>query len=128
MEENNNLDFTEISADQKTILLDWAKKVKFIQKNKDLSFRQKLKKLNKLNNADTFKSISKLVVLHSKRYWKSASWAEKLGIIGASGTLIVFGSGGAGIAALGGAIGLPLFLVTAAGGTLIGTIIDKLEK
>ena len=42
--------------------------------------------------------------------------------------VVIFGGSGAGIAALGGAIGLPLFLLTGAGGALVGMIIERLDK
>ena len=42
-------------------------------------------------------------------------------------TILTIGGEGAGIAALGTAIGVPLYLVVGAGGVLLGTIIDELE-
>lgn len=41
-------------------------------------------------------------------------------------TLTALGNAGAGIAAFGGAIGVPLWLVVGSGGLVLGTIIDKL--
>lgn len=117
-----------LSKEEKKILLDWAKNVKTIQKDKNLNFNSKINALKELNNSGAFRSSTKFVTSKTKHYWKNASWSERLGIIGGSGALAIAGFGGAGIAALGGAVGLPLFLVTAAGGTLIGTIIDKLDK
>ena len=126
--DNEDLNFSELTKKQKEILLEWAKKVKGIQKNDQLSFKEKITELKTLNNSGAFKSSTKIITAYVKRYWRNANWTERLALLGAGGTLIVFGSGGAGISALGGAIGLPLFLVTAAGGALIGIIIDKLES
>lgn len=126
--ENNEIDFSDLSSIEKDVLLKWAQKVRSTQKNDSLSFKQKIKELKALNNGAAFKSCSRLVLVHSKRYWKNASWAERMGITVGGGTLVFFGGAGSGIAALGGAIGVPLFLLTAAGGTLVGTIIDKLDK
>jgi hypothetical protein len=118
-----------LNNSQKENLLKWAIEVKKIQDNKSLSKKDKIYDLKKLNNKQAFKDVITFVVNYSKSYWKKASWSQKIGIIGLTSGLIVAGSsGGAGIAALGGAIGLPLFLVTAAGGTLIGTLIDSLKK
>lgn len=82
----------------------------------------------KLNNSGAFKSSSKLALYYSKKYWKNASYAERLAIIAAGGTFSVVGFGGAGVVALGGAVGMPLFFLTGAGGAFIGTIIDRLNK
>ena len=42
------------------------------------------------------------------------------------GTVATVGNAGAGIAALDGAIGVPLWLIGAAGGTFLGSLIDGL--
>lgn len=121
-----NLD--SLNEEERKQLLTWAESVKTIQKDKDLSKKEKIRQLTKLSNSKAFKSCSKVAMSYSKSYWKNASYAERLGIIGAGGALTLAGVGGAGIAALGGAVGVPLFLLTAAGGTFIGTIIDKIKK
>lgn len=127
-DESNDVKIEHLSETEKKELLKWAKNVKGIQKDKSLNFKQKLGALKELNNSDAFKTSIKYVNSYSKHYWKHATWAEKLGIIGGGGALALAGIGGAGVAALGGAIGLPLFLLTASGGTLIGTIVDRLDK
>ncbi len=124
----NSLNLDSLKEEERIQLLVWAENVKAIQKDKSLTKKKKISRLIKLSNSNTFKSCSKLAMSYSKKYWKNASYAERLGIIGAGGALTLVGFGGAGIAALGGAIGVPLFLITAAGGTFIGTIIDKLNK
>lgn len=127
-EKSKDIGIDHLTEDEKRILLDWAKNVKSIQSNKKLSIKEKLKALKSLNNSEAFKNIAKYVSLKTKHYWENANWSERLGIICGGGTFAFFGFGGSGIAAMGGAVGLPLFLVTAAGGTLIGTIIDKLDN
>lgn len=59
--------------------------------------------------------------------WRNRSWPARLGCGVALGTLASVGSQGAGIAALGGAIGLPLWIVLGAGGTFAGTLIQELQ-
>ncbi len=118
-----------LNISQKENLSNWAIEVKKIQDNKNLSKKEKIYDLKKLNNKQAFKDVLIYIINFSKSYWKKASWSQKIGAFGLTGGLVVAGStGGAGIAALGGAIGLPLFLVTTAGGTLVGTIIDSLNK
>lgn len=114
---------------EKGKVLSWAIEVRKIQEDITLSKKQKIYDLKKLNNIQAFKSVASIALKYSKSYWKNAPWSQKIGIAGLITGLFAAGSsGGAGIAALGGAIGLPFFLVTAAGGTFIGTIIDFLKK
>lgn len=135
METNKQLN-TEIKSDleklndtEKQNVLNWAVEVRKIQQNNKLTTKEKIYDLKNLNNKQAFKNVISIALNYSKSYWKKANWAQRIGIIGLTSGLIVAGaSGGAGIAALGGAIGLPLFLVTTAGGTFIGTIIDSLNK
>jgi hypothetical protein len=135
METNKQLN-SEIKSDleklndrEKQNVLNWAVEVKKIQQNNKLTTKEKIYDLKNLNNKQAFKNVISIALNYSKSYWKKANWAQRIGIIGLTSGLIVAGaSGGAGIAALGGAIGLPLFLVTTAGGTFIGTIIDSLNK
>ena len=122
-------DLEKLNETERQNVLNWAVEVRKIQHNNKLTTKEKIYDLKNLNNKQAFKNVISIVLNYSKSYWKKANWAQKIGIIGLTGGLIVAGaSGGAGIAALGGAIGLPLFLVTTAGGTFIGTIIDSLNK
>lgn len=64
--------------------------------------------------------------------FKRVGWEER-GLpariaIGAAVTALTISGQGAGIAALGGAIGVPLFIVFGAGGALAGVIIDEVRK
>jgi hypothetical protein len=62
-----------------------------------------------------------------KRFvWTDRTWAGRLGL-GAAGIAAVTTAGkGAGIAALGGAIGVPLWIVFGAGGSFAGMLLDEL--
>ena len=122
-------DLEKLNDIERQNVLNWAVEVRKIQQNNKLTTKEKIYDLKNLNNKQAFKNVISIVLNYSKSYWKKANWAQRIGIIGLTSGLIVAGaSGGAGIAALGGAIGLPLFLVTTAGGTFIGTIIDSLNK
>lgn len=122
-------DLEKLNDTEKQNVLNWAVEVKKIQQNNKLTTKEKIYDLKNLNNKQAFKNVISIALNYSKSYWKKANWAQRIGIIGLTSGLIIAGaSGGAGIAALGGAIGLPLFLVTTAGGTFIGTIIDSLNK
>ncbi len=60
--------------------------------------------------------------------WDERGWPARLALAGLTAGVGGVGLEGAGIAAMGGAIGLPLFLRTSAGGALLGSIIQELEK
>ena len=116
-----------LKQEEKSNVLNWALEVKQIQQNKNLSKKEKIYELRQLNNQKTFVnavSISKNFFIEK---WKSANWAKRIALVGGGIGLVIGGSQGAGIAALGGAIGVPLFLVTAGGGALIGLIIESLD-
>ncbi|MAO07486.1 MAG: hypothetical protein CL596_02105 [Alteromonas sp.] len=123
-----DLEFDKLSQKEKAKILAWAKEVRAIQKDPNLNFKEKFKALKELNNKEAFSATNKFVMMHSKKYWKHAPWTERMAIIGLAGGVVIFGGSGAGIAALGGAIGLPLFLLTGAGGALVGMIIERLDK
>lgn len=60
--------------------------------------------------------------------WQDRSWSARLGLGAAAITAATFGSKGAGIAALGTAVGLPLWMVLGAGGSFAGMIVDELSR
>ncbi len=60
--------------------------------------------------------------------WDERSWAARIGLLGVSAGAGAFGAQGAGIAALGGAIGVPLWLVIGAGGAFLGALVDELGR
>lgn len=116
-----------LKQDEKDTVLNWALEVQQIQKNRDLNKKEKIYELRQLNNKKAFLnafSISKTFFIEK---WKNANWTKKLALIGGAIGLSIAGSQGAGIAALGGAIGVPFFLVTAGGGALVGIIIETLD-
>lgn len=118
----------KIPIEKQRIILDWAVQIKEIQNDKLLTTKQKIQKLKVVNNSEVFKTIFSFVTKLLSSNWKNTTLPMKLAIIGGSSGMLLAGTSGAGIAALGGAIGLPFFLVTAAGGAFVGTIIDNLKE
>lgn len=71
----------------------------------------------------------RLAVVASRRaLWDDRNWAARLGLAGVALGAATFGSQGAGIAALGSAVGVPLWLVLGAGGSFLGAMIEELER
>lgn len=54
--------------------------------------------------------------------WDRRTWPARIGLIGVTIGVATFGKQAAGVAALGSAVGVPLWLVLGAGGTVLGTI------
>lgn len=59
--------------------------------------------------------------------WDDRSWAARLGLGGAAFAVAAFGGQGAGLAAVGTAIAVPLWIVLGAGGSFAGMLIDELQ-
>ena len=60
--------------------------------------------------------------------WEERSVKARFGLSGAGIALLLFGSQGAGIAALGGAVGVPLWIVLGAGATFAGVIVEEVSS
>lgn len=60
--------------------------------------------------------------------WDERSVPARIGLGAAAFALLLPGKGAAGIAALGGAIGVPLWIVFGAGGAFAGVIIEEINK
>jgi hypothetical protein len=74
-------------------------------------------------------AAAKIVTRHVKRVaWDERSTAARFGLGGAALGLAAFGSQGAGIAALGTAVGVPLWVVSGAGASLAGVLLDELNR
>jgi hypothetical protein len=116
-------------------LLEWAIALQAIR-DSDQSAAQKAKQAMALSlSARTFRTFRDVLgdvlgngVAAAKRFaWDDRGWPARLGLTSAVAAVVVAGSQGAGIAALGTAIGAPLWLVCGAGGTLLGTLVDELS-
>lgn len=59
--------------------------------------------------------------------WEDRSWAQRLAGLGILTTTVLLDGRRAGIAALGSAVGVPLWVVFGGGGALVGVFLDELE-
>lgn len=124
MEKSNQSD-NEITVQvQKGI--DFLLKLSKKQRDKFLALLKEVESIQKSNLATEEKAKEIKKVLWSKRSVKG-----KLLIGAFLGTitgLVIFGTGGIGIAGLGGAIGVWGWLAGAAGGVLVSSLIQNFEK
>ena len=74
-------------------------------------------------------TAAKIVARNLKRMaWDERSTAARFGLGGAALGLAAFGSQGAGIAALGTAVGVPLWVVSGAGASMAGVLLEELKR
>ncbi|WP_295394696.1 hypothetical protein [uncultured Thiodictyon sp.] len=60
--------------------------------------------------------------------WDARSWKLRLGVVAVVGTFVAVGNEGAAIVALGGGIGLPLWVLMGAGGVVLGLLADLVKR
>ena len=113
---------------ERELLSTWAKTLIAIR-DSDLSMFDKIKQsISETANSPALLPIFKVAFQEiEKVVWSDRGIPARFAIVAATGALALSGSG-AGIAALGGAIGLPLWVVFGAGGAFIGTIVDEIAK
>ena len=74
-------------------------------------------------------TAAKIVAKHIKRVaWDERSTAARFGMGGMALGLAAFGSQGAGVAALGTAVGVPLWVISGAGASMAGVLLDELKR
>lgn len=119
----------ELTAEEKSKVLQWAEKSLVVIENKSLSKAEKVKQLNKLETPKAVMIFFQALLRFLKnKAWTNQSWARRLGLIGATLGTAVFGTQAAGLATMGTGIGISLALVSTVGATFIGVLVDELSK
>jgi hypothetical protein len=97
-------------------------------KSKEITLRQKTKAALELTAKEKIVwPIMKVLAKEIKRIsWDERSTKARFGLAGAGAGITLFGSQGAGIAAFGTAIGVPLWIVLGAGSTFAGVLTEEL--
>jgi hypothetical protein len=119
----------EKSSDQeRQALLSWAQGLLRIR-NSNLTIAQKSRAALKLTAEEKIVwPVVKLMAAETKRVtWDERSTKARFGLVGAVAGVALFGGQGAGIAALGTAVGVPLWVVLGAGSTFAGVLIEELS-
>jgi hypothetical protein len=119
----------DANLEQQQALLEWSKDLLAIRRSDDSVVDKVKAAVAATAQRKVIWPIVRVVLYRLKRLgWDERSWKARLGIGAALATVIVFGGQGAGIAALGTAIGVPLWIIFGAGGTFAGLLIDELEE
>jgi hypothetical protein len=119
----------DTSFEEQVILKDWCQNLISLRNSND-SRVQKLKKTFLINqNVKVILPILKLISKKIKKYaWDKRDPKSRLGLMGLGVGATMFAGQSAGIAAMGSAIGVPLWIVFGAGGTFAGFIIEEIQR
>ncbi len=119
----------EFSDEDKVKIKSWAEEAYIIRNDSSLTKKEKLNKISSITNKNkiVFKFLRSLVCLIKRNTWDERGWPGRLALGGFALGVITSGSKMAGIASAGIGVGLPIYLLTSAGGALLGTIIEELH-
>ena len=118
----------DASLEQQRALLEWGKELLVIRDSNDSARAKARAAVAATASRKVVWPIVRVMLQRLKRLgWDERSWSARLGIGVVGATIAVFGGQGAGIAALGTAVGVPLWVVFGAGGAFAGMLIDELE-
>jgi hypothetical protein len=120
----------EFNEEEKEVIKNWAESAIVIRNNEALTRQEKVKQLSTITNKDKIilkfiKASAKFIKRHS---WDERGWPARFALGGLSIGAAVGGSKAAGIATMGAGIGVKIFVLTSAGGALLGTIVEELSK
>ena len=111
------------------LLLTWSRALGGIRRG-DLPARKKMAAMVRLTREQ--KATWPLVKVIGRALklvvWDARSWRLRLGVGAVVATFVAVGNGGAAIVALGGGIGLPLWILVGVGGAVAGTGVDWIKK
>ncbi len=119
----------DANLEQQQALLEWSKELLAIRQSDDSVGAKARAAVSATARRKVVWPMVRVMLHRLKRLgWDERSWKTRLGIGAVAATVAVFGGQGAGIAALGTAIGVPLWIIFGAGGTFAGLLIDELEE
>ncbi|KMN77936.1 hypothetical protein VK98_17515 [Chromobacterium sp. LK11] len=115
------------NAAEKEALLLWIERLLEI-KASDLPAAQKAKQaISVTGSSNIVLPAVKMIACEAKRLaWDDRGLTGRLGLGGATVGLALFGGQGAGIAALGTAIGVPLWVIFGAGAAFLGVLYEEI--
>jgi hypothetical protein len=116
------------TADQLTAITEWAKEMLRIRESNGTILQKAKLAIGATADRKALGPLMDVAWRELRRIgWTERGLPARIAIGAAVASLTLTGQG-AGIAALGGAIGVPLFVVFGAGGALAGVIIDEVRK
>lgn len=122
--------FQELDKKDQEVVQSWAKEAYVIRNDETISKPEKIKKLIEITNRDkvVIKFLKQFALLIKKHGWDERNWPSRLALSGFLVGLGVSGTQWSGVASAGFGIGVPVYILTSAGGALLGTIINETIK
>jgi hypothetical protein len=118
-----------LSDEERGALIGWARDLLAIRSGTEAPMRKARRALGATYRRKVVTTLLSTTAGSLKDLaWDDRSWSARLGIGAAAITAATFGMQGAGIAALGSAIGVPLWIVLGAGGSFAGMLVDELSR
>lgn len=118
-----------LDTKQRSALLNWASRLLEIRTSRASALKKARLALDTTYRADIVLPVVRVLADALKdRVWDDRSWSARLGFGAVAITATTLGGKGAGIAALGTATGVPLWIVLGAGGSFAGMLVDELQR
>ena len=120
----------EFNDEEKLKIKSWAEEAYVIRNDDSKKKKDKIIEIQKITSKNKivtkfFKALFKLIKKHT---WDERGLAGRFALGGLTLGVAVSGSKMAGVASAGIGIGVPVYLLTTAGGALLGTIIDEIKN
>lgn len=119
-----------MSSDERQATLLWAQELAALANDKTVSnaFRAGAAVRVTVNRKIVWPFLREILRALKQLGWNERGLKARLAMSAGAISAVAFGGQAAGIAALGGAIGVPLWLVFAGGGALLGAVIEELRR
>ncbi|MBY2905743.1 hypothetical protein [Rhizobium leguminosarum] len=108
-------------------LRDWARLLIDLKDENTSATAKARKAISLTASSKVILPAMKIISAQAKKHgWDNRTSTQRLGIAAAAGTLTLFPGANAGIAALGGAVGVPLWMVFIGGSMFLKVLYDEL--
>jgi predicted lysophospholipase L1 biosynthesis ABC-type transport system permease subunit len=114
---------------QRPALMDWADKLLTIKASSSSPWQKAKAAMEATRTAQLIWPVLKVIATKLKRVgWDARSWPARMFMTVAAVSALVFGGKAAGVAALGTAIGVPLWVVFGAGAGFATAVVREIKR
>ncbi|EPZ49623.1 hypothetical protein M902_0700 [Bacteriovorax sp. BAL6_X] len=120
---------SNLTEEEQKELKSWADEAYVIRNSNDISRTEKIKRITKITirSKVTSNVIVRFFRLLKKHSWDDRAWPARFALAGLTIGATVGGTKMAGVATAGIGVGIPIYILTSAGGALLGSIIEELK-
>ena len=120
---------SRLSTEDRSRLSAWVEKIQEISKSEGSYAARGMQAVRTtLDSKVAWPAIRVLFDELKAHGWSERSMAQRAAMATIVGTVVATGGAGAGIAAMGGAIGVPLWLLTGTGAYALAKLVDELRR